>query len=63
MCPFLQSDCIQTKCKFWAETDKECMIVRIFNLIYLLKEDYLLEIRQKVNKLYEELLPYSKRMD
>ena len=51
MCPILQSDCIQAKCKFWAEIDKECMIVRIFNLLYLIKEDCLIEIRQKVSEI------------
>ena len=51
MCPLLQSDCIRGKCKFWAETDKECMIVRTFHTLNLIKEDYLSEIREKVREI------------
>jgi hypothetical protein len=51
MCPFLQSACIEAKCKIWVESDKECMIVQTFYTVNLMKEDYLSEIRQKVREI------------
>jgi len=48
MCPFLHAECIEAKCKFWVESNKECAIMQTFYTINLIKEDYLSEIMQKL---------------
>lgn len=53
MCPFLQSTCIEAKCKFWVESgkEKECAILQTFYTLNLIKADYLSEIREQTRKI------------
>jgi hypothetical protein len=41
-CPIVNSECIKESCMFWGKhPDNECMIIKTYYTINLIKDDYL----------------------
>lgn len=53
MCPLIKAECIESKCKFWVESENkyDCIFFHTFYAVNIAEADFLKPMREKINKL------------